>query len=211
VTGVLVDLSREIVEGMDVFPGLPRPEIGATLDHDASRDHYDGHAEFFIGYVAMSGSTGTYLDAPFHRHRDAADLSGLALEGLVGLPGLAVDLDDPSFAPDETRGAAVLVRTGWAVRWGTEAYWEPAPPLGEALLTALVDAGAALVGVDRGNIDDVRDPSRPAHTRLLGAGIPIVENLADLSALPRTGFRFTAVPPRIVRGSNFPVRAFAEL
>jgi kynurenine formamidase len=57
----------------------------------------------------------------------------------------------------------------------------------------------------------VRDLARPAHTRLLAAAIPIVENLAFLERLPRTGFRFTAVPPKVVGGSNFPVRAFAEV
>jgi kynurenine formamidase len=45
----------------------------------------------------------------------------------------------------------------------------------------------------------------------LGADIPIVEHLTNLGALPDDGFRFFAVPPRIVRGASFPVRAFAEL
>jgi kynurenine formamidase len=214
---VLVDLSHPIVDGMAVFPGLPRPVIGATLDHDASRPNYEGKAEFYLGHLSMSGGTGTYLDAPFHRHRGAADLSQLALDGLVGLPGVVLDLVDDgatlaaSLDPSEARGAAVLLRTGWATRWGTDAYWLPGPALTGALLEALLAAGPALVGIDRGNIDDVADLARPAHTRLLGAGVPIVENLADLSSLPRRGFRFTAVPPKVVRGSNFPVRAFAEL
>jgi len=57
----------------------------------------------------------------------------------------------------------------------------------------------------------VEDKSRPAHTRLLGANIPIVEHLAKLSSLPRNGFMFYAVPPPIVKGASFPVRAFAEI
>lgn len=215
---MLLDLSHAIEDGMAVFPGLPRPVIGATMDHEASRANYGGEAEFFLGHVSMSGGTGTYLDAPFHRHRDAADLSGLPLEGLVGLPGLVLDHEGAGIVfqttfqdPAEAQGAAVLLRTGWASRWGSEAYWERGPALAGDLLDALVAARPAIVGIDRGNIDDTADRTRPAHTKLLGAGIPIVENLADLSALPRKGFRFTAVPPRVVGGSNFPVRAFAEL
>lgn len=61
------------------------------------------------------------------------------------------------------------------------------------------------------NVDDTTDPARPAHTKLLGAGIPIVEHMTGLSGLPRDGFRFTAVPPPLVKGASFPVRAFAEL
>jgi len=38
-----------------------------------------------------------------------------------------------------------------------------------------------------------------------------VEHLCNLSCLPWTGFRFYAVPLRIVKGASFPVRAFAEI
>ena len=112
---------------------------------------------------------------------------------------------------EDVRGAAILVRTGWDARWSGEAYWEAGPFLSPASLDLLIDAGAALVGVDFTNVDDTGDPARPAHTRLLEAGIPIVEHLRGLEALPREGFRFTAVPPAIVGGASFPVRAFAEL
>jgi arylformamidase len=117
----------------------------------------------------------------------------------------------PDAQPGELRGRAVLLRTGWAGRWGSDDYWAKGPFLAGALLDRLVAERAALVGIDIWNIDDTDDLTRPAHTKLLAAGIPIVENLADLSDLPSDGFRFTAVPPRVVGGSNFPVRAFAEV
>jgi kynurenine formamidase len=50
-----------------------------------------------------------------------------------------------------------------------------------------------------------------AHTGLLEAGIPIVENLRALDRFPRDGFVFSAAPIAIVRGAAFPVRAFAEV
>jgi arylformamidase len=213
-----VDLSFPISDGMPVYPGfLPEPKIGAILDHEASRERYEGKAEFYLGRVEMSGNTGTYLDAPFHRHRDREDLSGLGLDRLAGLPGIVVDgSDQPApvdldLPADAIRGRAVLVRTGWDDRWGTDSYWEPDPWLGIGSVNSLIDGGASLVGVDWTNVDDTSDPARPAHTRLLGAGIPIVEHMTGLDALPRDGFRFFAVPPRIVGGASFPVRAFAEL
>jgi kynurenine formamidase len=216
---VLVDLSHTIEDGMGIYPILPPPRIGAMLDHESSRERYEGKAEFHLGQYDLSGATGTYLDSPFHRHREAPDLSALDLDGLVGLPGVVLRhggpgrevMPPPEDGEIDVRGRAVLLNTGWAARWGTDAYWHGSPFLGGALLDRLVDERPALVGIDTGNIDDVDDLTRPAHTRLLAMGIPIVENLADLSALPREGFRFTAVPPRIVGGSNFPVRAFAEV
>ncbi len=52
---------------------------------------------------------------------------------------------------------------------------------------------------------------RPAHSLLLAAGIPIVEHLTGLDALPPDGFRFTAAPPRVAGMGTFPVRAFAAV
>ena len=78
-------------------------------------------------------------------------------------------------------GAAVLLRTGWDRHWRTERYGDPEHPyLDEAGAAHLVDAGATLVGIDSVNIDDTRGGERPAHTRLLAAGIPVVEHLTGL-------------------------------
>jgi kynurenine formamidase len=66
-----------------------------------------------------------------------------------------------------------------------------------------------VVGIDSVNIDDTADGERPAHTTLLAAGIPIVEHLTNLEALPLDRFRFFAVPPRFEGVGTFPVRAFA--
>ena len=61
------------------------------------------------------------------------------------------------------------------------------------------------------NIDDTRGGERPAHTRLLAAGIPVVEHLTGLDLLPATGATFTAVPIRVAGMATLPVRAFARL
>jgi arylformamidase len=216
--GRFVDLSLEIEDGSPALPGvLPEAVVEPILDHEASRPRYEGKAEFYLGRIDMAFNTGTYLDSPFHRDRGGEDLSELPVDRLAGLPGVVIDVAeaagpvDLDLRAEELRGRAVLFRSGWDRRWGTERYWEPEPHLSETALDRLVDAPAALVGVDWGNVDDTTDPARPAHTRLLRAGILIVERLRGLDALPRDGFRFTAAPPRVVRGASFPVRAFAEV
>ena len=73
----------------------------------------------------------------------------------------------------------------------------------------LADQGAALVGIDSYNIDDTANLSRPAHSILLGAGIPIVEHMCKLKQLPVSGFKFFAVPVKVKGFGTFPVRAFA--
>lgn len=213
-----VDLSHAIEDGMEPYPGLPKPVIAPLLTHEQSRARYENKAQFYLGRVDMPCNAGTYLDSPFHRYPEAADLSQLPLASVAGLPGIVLDgmaAEGRAVGIDaeETQlsGRAVLVRTGWDERWGTARYWEPGPYLSTQALELLLRSRAALVGVDFWNADNTEDPARPAHTRLLAAGILIVENLANLSALPPLAFRFFAVPPAIRRGASFPVRAFAEV
>jgi arylformamidase len=212
----LVDLSHVIEDGMVTYPGLPGPRISEHLTFEASRSHYADGTEFSIGRIDMLANTGTYLDTPAHRFREGHDLSALPLERCADLPAVVVDASGAVAADDlaglELAGAAVLVRTGWDVHWGTERYGDRDHPhlTGDAA-GALVEAGAALVGIDSVNIDVTSTGERPVHTRLLRAGIPIVEHLTGLGRLPASGARFTAVPPLVAGMGTFPVRAFATV
>jgi len=102
----------------------------------------------------------------------------------------------------------VLLHTAWDAHWRTDRYASGHPFLTRAAAEVLADGGAALVGIDSLNIDDDTDGTRPAHTILLGAGIPIVEHLCGLGELPDQGFRFFAVPAKVKGLGSFPVRAF---
>jgi arylformamidase len=212
-----VDLSQPIRNGESTYPGLPAPVLGTHLSREASRGRYAPGTEFDIGTITMVGNTGTYLDTPFHRYPDGFDLAGLALERCADLEGVVVRapdrraIDADLLAHDEMAHRAVLFHTGWSRHFGTPAYGSGAPFLTEAAATRLVDAGAALVGIDSVNIDDTDGNARPAHSILLAAGIPIVEHLTALERLPDRGFRFTAVPAPVVGLGTFPVRAFARL
>ncbi len=212
----LVDLSHTLRDGLVTYPGLPAPVITDYLSREASRARYAPGTEFHIGRIDMVANTGTYLDAPSHRWGDGVDLSGLALVQLAGLPGVVVDLRFGERAvalrdlpPEDLRGCAVLLRTGWSAQFATPRYFEPHPYLATDAAEALVARGAALVGIDSLNIDDTATGARPVHSTLLRAGIPIVEHLTNLAALPARGFRFFAVPPKVAGMGTFPVRAFA--
>jgi arylformamidase len=217
-----IDLSHRIDDGMITYPGLPAPRITDHLSREASRASYAPGTEFQIGRIEMVANTGTYLDSPFHRFADGTDVAGLDLERLADLPamviratgitGRAVDghLVTAALADLDTDGAAILVETGWGdAQWGREAYFEGHPFLTAEAARVLVDARPALVGVDTYDIDDTSDPTRPAHTSLLGAGIPIVEHLWRLGEMPLVGARFTAVPAPVHGMGTFPVRAYA--
>ena len=212
----IVQLSHDIQEGMPHYPGLPGPRVVEHLSHRASRAHYEGRAEFSIARVEMVGNTGTYLDSPLHRFPGRADVASVPLERLVDLPAVVLDAATDGgravhVAMGEIRGRAVLVRTGWDQRWGSESYWEPGPYLSPELVSALVEGGAVLVGVDFWNVDDTTDPARPAHTRLLDGDVLIVEHLTGLAALDADVFTFSAVPLPVVTAGSMPVRAWATV
>ncbi|MEH0818986.1 MULTISPECIES: cyclase family protein [unclassified Micromonospora] len=216
----LVELSHVITNGMVTLPGWPGPSISEWLTREASRASYAPGTEFQVGRIDMIANTGTYLDTPAHRWADGVDLTGTPLDRLADLPGVVVRVpagtravDRLLLAPYDVAGRAVLLHTGWSAHFGTDRYGAPdAPYLTGDGARALVEAGAALVGIDSVNIDDMTPAAggeRPVHSALLAAGIPIVEHLTGLDGLPPEGFRFTAAPPMVAGMSTFPVRAFA--
>lgn len=214
-----VELCHVVHEGLITYKGFPGPTLSDYLGFEESRSRYAEGTEFQIGRIEMLANTGTYLDAPSHRFRGGADIAALPLERLADLPGLVVGglpasanpraITAAALAGRELRGRAVLFHTGWSRHFGTDAYFEGHPFVAADAVEVLVAGGAALVGIDSYNIDDTADLQRPAHTGLLRAGIPIVEHLTHLSALPAEGFRFFAVPPPMRGLGSFTVRAFA--
>ena len=212
-----IDLSHTIEAGMITYKGLPAPLICDHLSRVASRAHYSPGTEFQIDRIEMVGNTGTYLDTPYHRFADGDDLAKLPLDRVAGCEGVVINvtgagdkaIDWEALAADAVRGKAVLIHTAWDQHWRTDKYFEDHPHLTEAAAAYLRDQGALLVGIDSFNIDDTSGGTRPVHTTLLGAGIPIIEHMTSLDQLPAAGFRFFAVPPKVQQMGTFPVRAHA--
>ncbi len=212
-----IDLSHDITAGMVTYPGLPAPRIADHLSRRAAEQIYGPGLTFQIGMVTMCTNTGTYLDVPFHRFADGHDLTGLDLASVAAVEALCIDqvgvtaIDLADVDLTDAAGRAVLIRTGHAERWGTDAYFADHPHLTEAAARRLVDASVACVGIDSLNIDSTATGDRPVHTTLLGNDIPIVEHLTRLDLLPESSFLFTAVPPKITGCGTFTVRAYATV
>jgi kynurenine formamidase len=213
---MLVDVNHAVEHGMITYKGLPAPLVCDFLSREQSRSHYAPGTEFHIGKIEMVANTGTYLDSSFHRYANGKDLAQLPLERLAYLKGVVVPVDLAQgraisrnvFTGHDLRGKAVLVRTGWDAHWRTDQYFEGHPCLRRGAAEYLLEAGVALVGIDSLNIDDTADLSRPVHSLLLAAEVPIVEQLRGLGRLPGAGFRFFAVPVKVKGMGTFPVRAF---
>jgi len=219
-----VELSHVIRAGLVTYPGLPAPAVVPHLTREDSRGKYAPGTEFAMDIITMIGNTGTYLDSPWHRFDGGTDLAGLSLDTLVDLPTEVFHFDPDTLTDDvrgipasaiagrDLAGKAVLLDTGWSRHFGTPAYATGSPFLTPEGVDFLIGQGVVLVGIDALNIDDTQGTGeRPAHTRLLDAGIHVVEHLTNLSALPESGARFTATPPLVEAFGTFPVRAFARV
>ena len=215
----LIDLGHIVRSGEEVYPGLPAPRVSDHLSHQASVGRYAEGVTFQIARIDMVANSGTAIDAPSHRYPGTTDVAHLALSSVADVDAVVVHLqgmrgqaiDRAALAALDVHHRAVLLDTGWAAHWGTPAYLQAQPFLSRDGAEYLRDQGAVLVGIDALNIDDTSDPQRPAHSILLAAGIPIVENLASLATLPAEGLRFSAVPMRMEGMGTFPVRAWARL
>lgn len=216
---MLIDLSHIIEDGLVTYKGLPAPIICDYLSRENSKKFYEEGTTFQIGKIEMVSNTGTYVDCPFHRFEHGKDLSEVELEKFAEIEGIVIRLpftERLAITPNELNGynvagKAVLIHTGWDVYWNTDKYYEHHPYLTEEAAGFLKEAGAKLVGIDSHNIDNTEGRTRPVHTTLLGAEILIVEHLCNLGALPKKGFKFSAVPPKFKGVGTFPVRAMARI
>ena len=213
----LIDVCHSIEDGMITYKGLPGPKISDHLSRAESKNFYEPGTEFHIGKIEMVANTGTYLDSPFHRYPDGADLASLDLYTLANLDALVIHCNqsnEPKIEPSlldslELEGKAVLLHTGWDRYWRTETYANGQHPfLSEATAKRLVESKVTLVGIDSFNIDSTTQGTRPAHSILLAHNIPIVEHLCGLDELPDSDFKFFAVPVKLRNFGTFPVRAF---
>lgn len=218
-----IDVSHPIEAGMKTYPGLPEPKVEIVLSYEQSKPIYQHQSEFFIASLHLCGNTGTYVDSPCHRYPQGMDLAQLPLASLAHLSVVIINVTQYQergigadvFHNVTLKNKAVLIRTDWSKHWGTEKYFNPHPFLTADACEFLVRSDAKFVGIDSLNIDNTQDMLRPAHTILLGAGIPVCEHMTNLKNVPTNDSYLHAVPIAWVGGATFPVRAyvmhFAEL
>lgn len=202
-----IDLTRRLSGRTLEFPGdrpgfiTERVDLGRSDVQLTHVRHLDLHL-------------GTHIDAPLHFIPGGADIASLDQRLL---PGIVIRARGGAIPPGvlptaPLRGCAVLFDTGWTVSAESRAYFEGFPHLSPEIAAELADRGAALVGIDSPSADAVdADLACPAHRTLLGAGIPIVEGLANLCRLPDgvDTFWLGVFPLPIEGADGSPVRAVA--
>ena len=185
---------------------------------------------------------GTHLDAPRHFSATGQTSDAIPVDRLVG-DAVVIDVTkqcaaDPAYevTPDDLVAweaahgrqfvdVIVLVRTGWAAKWGDRAAYLGTDATGPAAVAKLRFPGVSplaakwlveqrrikAIGIDTASIDHGPSTLFGAHVALCGANIPIFENVAALDRLPDTGAFLAALPMKIAGGSGGPLRIVARL
>jgi kynurenine formamidase len=122
-------------------------------------------------------------------------------------------------------GIIVLLRTGWGKHYpdrirylGTDRRGPEAVPLlhfpgldPAAARWLAQNRKVAAIGLDTASIDRGQSKLFESHRILFEAGIPALENIANLDQLPASGFQIIALPMKIEGGSGGPLRIIAVL
>ena len=236
----VVDLTQPLGPSTPVI-GLPpmfAPSPGVTIETISRYD--DKGPAWYWNTLTFGEHTGTHFDAPVHwvTGKDLADnaCDTIPARRFVG-PACVIDVTaDVEANPDFllttaridaweaqhgriSRGAWVLLRTGWSRRTGdafiNAAADGPHSPGFDAAASRLLahdrdvlGVGVETIGTDAGQAGTF-DPPFPNHTIMHGAGKFGLASLCNLDQLPPTGAIVIAAPLKIVNGSGSPLRVLA--
>ena len=217
----VIDLSYQIDE--DSPRELP---IDPVRIYDTATLEKDG---YFESRVDLSGHCATHIDAPCLMYTDGFTVADIPKDKLTG-NAVLLDLSDTKNPTDAVtsehieawitangevpNGSIVFMRTGMDRYVYQDVFNRQWIGFSEDAAELLVHKGVKLIGTDACSIDSMaghppqHDGLPPAHLVFLGAGVPQVEDLSNLSLLP-TQFFTVVAPMKLARSSGAPTRVFA--
>jgi arylformamidase len=195
----IVDLSPTVPEG---FRGPPSTDAGVRFEVSTKPGYWQS------SHAALSVHTGCHVESELHVEEDGRAIDALPLERVIG-SAVVLDLTPPeeraSIGAEALEAAAarladggeeirpgdiVLLRSGWAdAAMGSPDYFRRSPGLTADAAEWLVAREPRCVGCDFFEEPAAREPGWEApdfvvHRTILGAGVPLVEGLVGLGALP---------------------------
>lgn len=214
----VVDLTLPIKSGMARFPTYWHPEVEVGL---LGRIESEGRE---TRRLVLGTHSGTHCDAPRHFLPGGAGVDALDLDLLIGparvldltahAPGGCVEAADLQALLGDERPRRLVLRYDWSQRWESEAYYRDHPYLSRQAARWLAEIGVGLLAMDSPTPDNPADgrsaaEDSPVHKILLGAGVILVEYLANLAALSRTSVQLIALPLKIEGADGSPCRVVA--
>jgi kynurenine formamidase len=211
--GNIVDLTAPMFDGAPTMPMDPKMSLSwhctlDTLGYNLSR-------------LITSTHQGTHIDAPRHFFKEGECIDEVALErcivravkaDLTGKnPDEAIDPEDMEpYAAHLAQGCCLLLHTGWDKYFPGASFFSGFPYVSKRLADWFAEKKIGLVGMDMPTPNGT--DWKYVHMKMLGAGILIVEGLANMEQLPANEvFTFCSLPLKLQGRDGSPVRAVALL
>jgi kynurenine formamidase len=195
------DAQRKFVvrihDALEEIPGKVRPE-----------------GEWYVmSDVDLMGHVGTHMEAPFHCLKKGADLSQIPLDRLGGDAVILNLVNAKAEGGVTLRQVQDAAKVAGGVRKGDIVFCRmgPTPYFSTPPLKWLVGQGMKMMGVDSAGVElaDDKTHANVNHLVLFRAGIPLIENLANLSRVSRPRVKVYALPVPVRGLDAFPLRVIA--
>ena len=218
---MLIDVSMTIKQGSVFRLGTPAVEIASR------RFYHESEGEYESTMISFSTHTATHVDLVFMEKRigpgrmigagklidvtqDFVETSSSSVETLSrAVSDGGIRLDDVKHQVEIESGDFVFFRTGWSEFVGTMKYYDH-PALSLEVGQWLVSKNINAVGIDALGLG--RDHKHGEYDRLLARNnIFVIENLANLSAIPKKKFNTYCFPLKIENTDAIPARVVVEI
>ncbi len=224
----LVDLSQDIYEGMQVYPGHLKTVTFQHATHEETAVRFEGGFSFQTWGFMLNDNGPTHVDSFSHLDPDpgAATIDQMPLELFYG-PAICLDV---SHVPEHTdvtaehldaaleqsgltfdKGDLCFFYTATYDRYrGTPEYLSRFPGLGASAAEWIVDKGVKAFGVDSPTPDNPVSKTYPTHMMSRREHITHYENLV-LTEVVGKRFTFIGFPLKVIGAHGGPTRAVALL
>lgn len=224
----LIDLSQDIYEGMQVYPGHLKTVTFQHATHEETAPRFDSGFSFQTLGIMLNDNGPTHVDSFSHLDPDpaAATIDEMDLDLFFG-PAVCLDVSHVEARTDITAEHlnSALASSGLDLQAGdmcffytatydrhrgTSAYLTDFPGLGESAAEWIVERGIKTFGVDSPTPDNPASPSYPVHMMCRREHITHYENLV-LTEVVGKRFTFVGFPLKVVGAHGGPTRAVAIL
>lgn len=224
----LIDLSQDIYEGMQVYPGHLKTVVFQHATHEETEPRFEGGFSFQTLGFMLNDNGPTHVDSFSHLDPDpdAQTIDQMNLDLFYG-PAVCLDVSHIAAKTDITAddldkalansgltlesGDMLFLYTATFDRHrGTTAYLSEFPGLGSSGAEWIVEKGVKTFGVDSPTPDNPVSKTYPCHMMCRREHITHYENL-NLSEVVGKRFTFVGFPLKVIGAHGGPTRAVAIL
>lgn len=215
----IIDLTHTLDENIPTWDG------SCGFQHFIRSDYGASEVKFRVGEFTMHSGIGTHMDAPAHCIPGGRTIDQIALSELIS-PCVVIDVSyycdenyrilsediqnfEQEFSPI-LPGTFVMIKTGWEQFWQQPLQYRNQyrfPSVSKEAALLLIEKEVCGIGIDTLSPDRPAD-GFPVHQLFLQADKFIVENAANLNALPQIGSFVMIVPIKAKNATEAPIRLF---